>query len=185
MKPGTHDIGWVLFFSAVAWFGPVHTVPEATMLTLMAVFQLLEPRVSAFATPRGTAVSIVIKFALCYVLIAYTGGIGSSYYFMLLLPILAAATTQDALMAGLLTLLSSLSYLSFVLFLRDEEYIPEDQLHELILRIVSLCIVGFSCYQLAAQNRIKARDAEATAQKLAIANNSLLAAEDAVRRATG
>ncbi len=183
MKPGTHDVGWILFFAAVAWFGPVHTVPEATMLTLMAIFQLLEPRVAAFATPRGTAISIVIKFALCYLLIGYTGGIQSSYYFMLLLPVLAAATTQDALLAGLLTLLSSLSYLSFVLFLREEEYIPEDQLHELILRVTSLCLVGFSSYQLAAQHRIKARDAQATAEKLAIANSNLQAAEDAVRRA--
>ena len=52
MKLRTHDFGWILFFAAIAWFGPVHTVPEATMLTLMAVFQLVEPRVAAFA---GTA----------------------------------------------------------------------------------------------------------------------------------
>jgi two-component system, NtrC family, sensor histidine kinase HydH len=183
MKPGTHDIGWILFFAAVAWFGPIHTVPEATMLTLMAIFQLLEPRVAAFATPRGTAISIVIKFALCYLLIGYTDGISSSYYFMLLIPILAAATTQEALIAGLLTVMSSLSYLSFVLFLGENEYISEDQWHELFLRIASLCIVGFAAYQLAAQNRIKARDAEANAEKLVIANASLQAAEDAVRRA--
>jgi signal transduction histidine kinase len=183
MELRTHDLGWVLFFAAVAWFGPVHTVPEVTMLTLMAVFQLLEPRVPAFATPRGAVVSIVIKFVLCYLLIGYTGSIRSSYYFMLLLPILAAATTQEALLAALLTLLSSLSYLSFVLFLNDDEFIPEDQVHELILRVVSLCIVGFSCYQLAAQTRIRAKAAQSSAEQLAIANKNLQAAEDAVRRA--
>lgn len=183
MKLRTHDLGWILFFAAVAWFGPVHTVPEVTMLTLMAIFQLLEPRVAAFATPRGAAISIVIKFALCYLLIGYTDGIRSSYYFMLLLPVIAAATTQEALLAGLLTLLSGLSYLSFVLFLKDDEYIPDDQLRELILRITTLCIVGFSSYQLAAQNRIRTRDAQASAEQLAIANRNLQAAEDAVRRA--
>jgi signal transduction histidine kinase len=183
MKLRTHDIGWILFYAAIGWFGPVHTVPEATMLTLMAVFQLLEPRIAAFSRPRGAAVSIVIKFVLCYLLIGYTEGIRSSYYFMLLVPIIAAATTQDALPAALITLVSSLSYLSFVLFLGDDEYIPEDQLRELMLRISTLGIVGFLTYQLAAQNRIRARDAQASAEQLAIANKNLQAAEDAIRRA--
>lgn len=183
MKLRTHDIGWILFYAAIGWFGPVHTVPEATMLTLMAVFQLLEPRIAAFSRPRGAAVSIVIKFVLCYLLIGYTEGIRSSYYFMLLVPIIAAATTQEALPAALITLVSSLSYLSFVLFLGDDEYIPEDQLRELMLRVSTLGIVGFLTYQLAAQNRIRARDAQASAEQLAIANRNLQAAEDAIRRA--
>lgn len=183
MKLRTHDIGWILFYAAIGWFGPVHTVPEATMLTLMAVFQLLEPRIAAFSRPRGAAVSIVIKFVLCYLLIGYTEGIRSSYYFMLLVPIIAAATTQEALPAALITLVSSLSYLSFVLFLGDDEYIPEDQLRELMLRVSTLGIVGFLTYQLAAQNRIRARDAQASAEQLAIANKNLQAAEDAIRRA--
>ncbi len=183
MKLRTHDIGWILFYAAIGWFGPVHTVPEATMLTLMAVFQLLEPRIAAFSRPRGAAVSIVIKFVLCYLLIGYTEGIRSSYYFMLLVPIIAAATTQEALPAALITLVSSLSYLSFVLFLGDDEYIPEDQLRELMLRISTLGIVGFLTYQLAAQNRIRARDAQASAEQLAVANKNLQAAEDAIRRA--
>lgn len=183
MKLRTHDIGWILFYAAIGWFGPVHTVPEATMLTLMAVFQLLEPRIAAFSRPRGAAVSIVIKFVLCYLLIGYTEGIRSSYYFMLLVPIIAAATTQEALPAALITLVSSLSYLSFVLFLGDDEYIPDDQLRELMLRMSTLGIVGFLTYQLAAQNRIRARDAQASAEQLAIANKNLQAAEDAIRRA--
>lgn len=183
MKLRTHDIGWLIFFGAIAWFGPVHTVPEATMLTLMAVFQLLEPRIAAFQKPRGQAVAIIAKFLLCYALIGYTDGIRSSYYFMLLIPIIAAATTQEALPATLITLIASLSYVSFLLFLQEDEYIPEDQASELLLRIASLCIVGFLTYQLAVQNRIKARDAEAAAQQLAVANASLQAAEDAIRRA--
>ncbi len=183
MKLRTHDIGWTLFFAAIGWFGPVHTVPEATMITLMAVFQLLEPRIAAFSRPKGAAVAILIKFVLCYVLIGYTEGIRSSYYFMLLVPIIAAATTQEALPAALITLVSVLSYLSFMLFLQEDEYIPEDQTRELILRVSALSIVGFLTYQLAAQNRIRARDAQASAEQLAIANRSLQAAEDAVRRA--
>jgi two-component system, NtrC family, sensor histidine kinase HydH len=183
MKLRTHDIGWILFFAAIAWFGPVHTVPEATVLTLMAVFQLLEPRVAAFARPRGAVVAILVKFVLCYVLIGYTGGIRSSYYFVLLLPIIAVATTQEAFPASIVTLLSSLSYISFVLFLDEDEYIPEDQTPELILRVSSLYIVGFLTFQLAVENRVKARDAQAAAAQLEIANQNLQAAEDAVRRA--
>jgi two-component system sensor histidine kinase HydH len=183
MKLRTHDIGWILFFAAIAWFGPVHTVPEATVLTLMAVFQLLEPRVAAFSKSRGAIVAILIKFVLCYMLIGYTGGIRSSYYFMLLLPIIAVATTQEAFPAANVTLLASLSYISFVLFLEDDEYIPEDQTRELILRVSSFYIVGFLTYQLAAENRVKARDAQAAAAQLEVANRNLQAAEDAVRRA--
>jgi signal transduction histidine kinase len=183
MKLRTHDIVWTMFYAAVGWFGPVLSVPEATILTLMAVFQLLEPRIAAFSRPKGAAISILIKFALCYFLIGYTDGIRSSYYFMLLVPIIAASTTQDALPAGLITVVSGLSYLSFILFLQEDDFIPEDQARELVLRIAALCIVGFLTYQLAEQNRLRARDAQATAEQLVVANRNLQAAEDAVRRA--
>jgi len=45
---------------------------EATLIA-MARFNWSSRRVQAFSDPRGSIVAILIKLALCYVLILYTG----------------------------------------------------------------------------------------------------------------
>src|SRR5207253_10234540 len=89
------DVVWLLLFAALAFFG--ERTPEAiALLSLMAVFQVLESKVSFFATDRGNMVSIFIKLALAYLLIGKTDGVASSYYFVLLVPVVSATTTLGA-----------------------------------------------------------------------------------------
>lgn len=178
------DIGWVLLFTFLAALGPIRTVPEMTVLAALGLFQLAEPRVPYFETRRGAVVSVTIKFLLAYLLIGYTQGLASSYYTIMLLPVISAATTLGPWWTTTFTTAAGLAYLSFALLIDWRElYIPLDQVPELLLRVCTLSLVGFLTYQLAKDNRQQAQDALATAGKLAEANRNLQAAADAMRRA--
>jgi signal transduction histidine kinase len=75
-------------------------------------------------------------------------------------------------------------YLSFLALLESrDQYLPRDQVGELVLRVLFLPVVGFLTNQLAQQNRIEARKLQATAAELAQVNASLKDAEADVRRA--
>ena len=187
------DLGWVILFSTLALFGPERSFAMEATLIAMAAFQLVEPRIEAFASDQGRIVAIVIKLALCYVLIGFTGhetggdwsrALNSPYHFILLLPVISAATTMGALGTVVFTVSACLAYSSFY-FLIDQktQFIPDEVWPEVFLRVVTFPLLGFLTYYLAQENRQKAADAQAAAAQLAEANASLRAAEDAVRRA--
>ena len=187
------DLGWVVLFSTLALFGPERNFAMEATLIAMAAFQLIEPRIGALSTDQGRIVAIVIKLALCYVLIGYTahesGGdwsraLSSPYHFILLLPVISAATTMGALGTVAFTAIACLVYLSFYLLIDQKtQFIPDDVWPEVWLRVVMYPLLGLMTYYLAQENRRKALDAQAAAAQLAEANASLRAAEDAVRRA--
>ncbi len=167
------DFVWLLLFSALAVFSPERSSTVITLLVALGVVQVLEPRLGAVA-------SIVLKLALCYVLIYFSKGVASSFYLILLLPVISAATTFGLLGTALVTLLACAEYLSFLLLLEENQYI-EDPL-ELVLRILSLPLVGYLTHELAEAKRVEARKLQATAEQLAAANQSLKEAEAQVRR---
>ena len=179
------DFVWLVLFSVMAALSPERNAQNASILFALAVFQLVEWRIPFLLTPRGNIIAILIKLALGYLLIGYTGGVTSSYYLILLLPVMSAATTRSALGAALITLLSWAAYLSFLLpvfFDWERLTIQEDQIYELCLRLVFLSLVGYLTYQLAESTRVEARKHQLAAAQLAAAQESLQAAEAAVRR---
>lgn len=187
------DLGWVILFSTLALFGPERNFAMEATLIAMAAFQLIEPRIGALSSDRGRIAAILIKLALCYVLIGYTGhesggdwsrAFNSPYHFILLLPVISAATTMGALGTVIFTVIACAAYLSFY-FLIDQKalFIPDEVWPEVWLRVVMFPLLGFMTYYLAQENRQKASDAQAAVAQLAEANQSLRAAEDAVRRA--
>ena len=180
---GGMGIVWLLVFAAIAIAGPVQDPPSLTLLAALGVFQFMEPRIQAFQSERGMQVAVGIKILLCYLLIGYTGALNSSYYLILLLPVVGAATTMGAWGTVAVTTLAMLSFLSFLFFLPWEDlsrFIFDWK--ELFLRAVFLPVVGLSTYQLAEANRLEARKSQETAKELARANEELVKAEAAVRR---
>lgn len=178
------DLVWLLLFAALALFGPERSPVAIFLLLCLAVFQVVEPKVTIFSTQRGNAGSILIKLLLGYLLIGFTGGVASSYYFILLLPVASAATTLGLAGTTLFIAIASGTYLSFLAFVDwSRQYIPGDQVKELLLRVALLPVVGFLTQQLAEANRVRARNYQAVAEQLADANRSLQEAEAAVRRA--
>jgi signal transduction histidine kinase len=144
---------------------------------------MIEPKLPFLRGDRGTAVAILIKLALCYLLIGWTDGISSTYYLILLLPVVSAATTLNLAGTVAFSLLASAAYLSFLGYLDwSRQELTPDAWSEIGLRVLFLMVVAFLTHQLAEANRVEARKYQAAALQLEAANRSLLAAEAAVRR---
>lgn len=153
---------------------PGRIVP-ALLVALCAV-QILEPGI-------GTLIATLLEFVLCYVLIGYSGGLSSSFYIILLLPVLTASTNFGFRGAVLSTIAASGGYLAFILFLPlYNQYLPSEDIPDLVLHVLWFPMVGFFTYQLVQANREQTRKAEAVAEQLAEANRSLHQAQDEVRR---
>ena len=170
------DFVWLLFFSALAVFSPQRDPVALAVFGALGVVQVLEPRLGAVA-------SVALKLALCYPLIYYGGGISSSFYLILFLPVITAATHFGLLGTAAVSFAACGLYLSFLLLVDfSKQVIPPDQVRELVLRVLFLPVVGFLTNQLAEENRNEARKLQATAEQLAAANRSLKQAEADVRR---
>jgi signal transduction histidine kinase len=167
------DFVWLLFFSALAIFSPERHPVTLAALGALGVVQVLEPRLGAIP-------SVLLKLVLCYPLIGYGGGISSSFYLVLFLPVISAATSFGLLGTTLSSLAACALYLSFLFFLAPDQEIADKG--ELILRVLFLPVVGFLTNQLAQANRDEARKSQAAAEKLAEANRHLEEAEAQVRR---
>ncbi len=177
------DAVWVLLFAALALFGPSRTPLVILMLCLLGVAQVVDPKFPWFATRAGSAASIAINLAFCGVLLGDTGGVSSSYHWILLFPVLSAATTLGPAGTALAALGACGMYLSSLLLVDwTYQYIPASQVPELLVRILMMPVVGFLTYQLAEAKRREARRYQLTAEQLAEANRSLREAEAEVRR---
>lgn len=177
------DLLWVVLFAALAAFGPARSATGVALLLAIGLFQLAEPRVAWFRSKRGVAAAITVKLAFCYALIGWTGGVASSYYWVLLLPVITAATALGLGGLMLAILAACAGYLSFLVFLDwRHQYIPPDQVRELVLRVCIFPVAGFLSHQLAEDKRLEARKHQAAAQQLAEANRHLQEAEAAMRR---
>lgn len=170
------DFVWLLLFSALAVFSPDRSEIVVSLLAALGVVQVLEPRI-------GPLASVVLKLILCYVLIGYSGGVTSSFYLILLMPVISGATAFGLAGAAIVSLAACGVYLSFLLFLGADQYIPSDQVLELVLRSIFLPVVGYLTHELAQANRLEAQKAQAVAEELAKANRNLKEAEAQVRRA--
>jgi signal transduction histidine kinase len=155
------------------------------ILLVLAALQVLEPKVEYFTTPQGNIVSIVLKLAISYLLIGVTGGLTSSYYLILLLPLVSAATTLGQLGSALFTLVCCGAYASFLLPIFIDRTLYEvgpDTQQELFLRLIIFAAIGYLINTLAAANREQTKKFRSVAEQLAEANRSLSEAEEAMRR---
>jgi signal transduction histidine kinase len=169
--------------AALAASSPKRFPGEIPLLAALALVQVIEARVGFFSTSRGSVAANLLKLLLGHLLIGYTGGINSSYYLVLLLPVISAATTLGVIGTVAFTLLACASYLSFLLYVNWAYYfLPSDQMRELGLRATFLALVGFLAYRVAEAKGEEAHRYQVTAQQLAAANRSLKEAEAAVSR---
>ena len=167
-------------FAVLAIYGPdLNPEPRAVLIGL-GLMQIIEPKIPFFGTRTGSITSFLIKLALWYILMGWTDGISSSYYWLMLLPVMSAATSLG--LAGLVvaTALACGAYISLVLFLPPGYFVSEWPV--VILREATFPIAGFLTYELLEANRAATRRAQIAAEKLAEANRNLREAEAQVRR---
>ncbi len=175
------DIVWVLLFGGLVLFGPDRSSFSVTFLCALGLFQILEPKLP-LTSVNGVILSYAIKLVLCCLLIGQTDGISSSYYLVLVLPVLSAATRLGAVGTIITSGMACGAYLSFWFRVQPDQFIPPDQVEELVLRVVVMAFSGFLAHQLAEATRVETRKFQAAAQQLAEANQNLQEAEAAVRR---
>jgi two-component system, NtrC family, sensor histidine kinase HydH len=174
LKLRVQDVLLALLFGALIFLA--HNVSERSLLLGLAILQLLEGRIPFLTTLWGRTASVVLQLIIVYLLIGYTDGITSSYYLMLLMPLVSAASYLG--MAG--TLATSVgavgAYLSFLRFLDFKEvFIPPEQQHILAIRCLTLAIAAVLVNTLAGVIRRQSAKYKLIAEQLTVA-------EAAVRR---
>jgi len=163
--------------------GPNREPQFILLLFALAVLQVLEQKIPFFVPVRGSVIANLLKLGLGYAIMSQTGGINSPYFWIMLVPVVSAATTLGEAGTVIFTVLASGVYLSFLLLLDWERYeIPPEELPLLWLRLAFLAVIGYLTRRLAEAHRTEARRAQATVAQLAEANRSLQEAEAAMRR---
>jgi two-component system, NtrC family, sensor histidine kinase HydH len=177
------DLVWALLFGTMIALSPTRDASEVSMLVMLALVQIAEPKVPFARTTGGKVSWIILKLMVAYLLIGYTGAINSSYYMLLLLPVASAATWPGAWGTLFFSLLAVGSYLSFLLYVdwNTYELLPED-VYQLIVRAIFIAMAGNVANVLAEEVRVRSGQYRKVAEQLAEANQSLREAEDAVRR---
>ena len=179
----TMALAWLLFSGLMAVLGPNHTPIAISLLLVIGFFQIVATLLPSFRSTRGQVASFAITLVLCFLLMYYTGGIGSRYYLMLLVPVITAAPAFSLLGTLAATAVACGGFLSFLAFVNWEHQVIEpEEKRELVFRVLILAFLGYLANQLAEGRRMEARKAQAAAAQLAEANLHLREAEAAVRR---
>jgi two-component system, NtrC family, sensor histidine kinase HydH len=174
------DIVWIALFAVLAVYGPDLTPESRTVLVGLGLMQIIEPKIPFFGSRTGSIVSFLIKLALWYILMGWTDGIASPYYWLMLLPVMSAATSLGLVGLVVAVVLACGAYLSFISFVPRGT--PIEDWPVLILFEATFPIAGFLTYELLEANRAATRQAQIAAEQLAEANRNLQEAEATVRR---
>ena len=172
---------WVLLFGALAYTLPSHDVFDIGPLAALAIAQVLEPKIPALASPRGRILWIFVKLLFAYILIGFTYSIDSRYWWVMLLPVMSAATTMGVLGTMVFAFLAAGAYLSFLLFIPSPRW-NEMDLTDFWLRAILFAMAANLANILAEELRLRSTQYRQTAEQLAEANVHIREAEDAVRR---
>jgi len=149
---------------------------EIVPLVALGAAQVLEPKVPAVATRRSRTFWIVLKVVLGFVLVGYTGATESTYWPVLLLPVVSAATTFGVTGSLAFTALASGAYLVFLLWPHNEFH------HHVAMTTAFLVMVGTLVNTLLHDLRVQSEKHRLTAEQLAEANARIQQAEQAARR---
>lgn len=178
------DLLLAALFVAMAVITPDHDPSEIILILLLGALQITESRFIPLETVRGKVLWNIAKLVGGWLLIGYTGGVQSTYYLVLLFPVISAAATLGVISTLAFTGLACSSYVSFLLFVDWRVFdIHQDQIDELIRRLLFLAISGLLVNTLAEALREQSVRYKALAEELAATNRSLREAEKQVRRA--
>jgi len=177
------DFVWIPLFIALAATSEILDVFVVVPLVALGLVQVLEPKIEALSTTRWRIAWIILKMAIIYLLIAYTGGIESTFWLLLLLPVVSAATVLGMLGTLLFITLAGLADISFLLYLDWDKFVLErPEIEMLVQRVVCLFLVGNLANLLAEALRVQSEKYRRVAEHLADANRQVLEAQEAVRR---
>lgn len=183
------DFAWLLFVVILIATAPEPNYNALILLPLIGAFQILEPRLKLFSSPRGQITSIALKLILSYLLIGYSHGWDSYYASIFLIPVVSAATTFELAGVIIVTAIACLAYFSFLppAYIYYQKH-PENpvELDFLVsfmsLRAAFYAIVAFLVFEQAKAKREEMKRTQEAAAQLAESNRSLRRAEASLRR---
>jgi len=176
------DIMLAILFGALIFFA--HDAQQQALLLGLAVLQLIEGRVPLLRTTKGRVASVFLQLALGVELMRETNGVASPYYPILLLPVVSTATILGVIATAVSSVAAVAALFSFLLFVDWKQYyMNSEDWHDLAIRSLLMAATAVLVNALGTTIRSESARNKATAEKLAIANESLLAAEAAMRRA--
>jgi signal transduction histidine kinase len=174
---------WIPLFIALVASSEDLDVFVAVPLVALFLVQVLEPKVPVLSTRWGRVGWVLLKMAIVYVVIAYTRGIESNFWLLLALPVVSAATVSGIVGMLVYTTVASGAYLSFLLYVDWGRFEMDRALIDvLLLRVVTLFMVGNLANLLAEALRVQSEKYRRTAEHLAEANRQVTEAQEAVRR---
>jgi signal transduction histidine kinase len=174
-----HDLVWVAVFGALVASAKFGDAYEIVPLVSLGVAQILEPRIPAVPSTRSRVFWIVLKLVLGFLLIAWSNSINSDYWFVLLLPVVSAATWFGLAGTMLFTAAASAAYLFFLLVVKDWS---SDISVDLPLRLASIALIANLANILAQELREQSAKQRRAAEQLSEAMAQVREAEEAVRR---
>jgi hypothetical protein len=143
-RVGPLDLMWVSLFWIVAAVNHTWSTSEVSLLIGLTTFQAFEAMQVSRALTRNKFLWNVLRLLLCYLLIGFTGGLASSYYILLFLPVVSAAMALKPFVTLVFTVLAVGSYSSFLVFVDWSAYsFPLQGIRDLILRSVALTMMAF------------------------------------------
>jgi two-component system, NtrC family, sensor histidine kinase HydH len=177
------DFAWLVLFTVLAITSDELDIYVMVPLVALAIVQILEPKIPALAQRRGRILWIVLKLVIGYILVGFTRAIESTFWLVLLLPVVSAASAFGIIGTLVFTFLSGCAYLSFLLYLDPSRFTLEwPEISILLSRVTFLGMVGILANTLAEDLREQSEKNRRTAEELARANEQIRKAEEAMRR---
>ncbi len=173
------DFAWLIFATVLLLTAPETNYDALILLPLISAFQIIEPRIALFSSPRGQVWSVVLKLMFSALLVGFTHGIDSYYYSIFLIPVVSAATTFSIGPVLLVTVLASAAYLSFLpLGIALWSFVPPEGFYSiLILRVSFFAIVSFVVFEQARAKRIEMQRTRNALERLVETQDSLRRSE--------
>ena len=178
----SQDVVWIALFAGLAIWGPDLSPEATTVLIGLGLMQILDPKIPFLGSRQGAILSFLLKLGLWYILMGWTDGIASPYYWLMLPAVMSAATSLGLVGLVAATVAAGGGYLSLLQFLGKGYEVAPDQWPQIIMREFTFPIAGFLTYELLEANRAATRRAQKAAEELARANQQLREAEAQVRR---
>lgn len=177
------DFAWVLFVVILLVTEPERNYDALILVPLIGAFQVIEPRLQLFRSRKGQVVSIVLKLALSYFLVAYTDGIFTYYYSIFLIPVVSAATTFEIAGVIAVTVIAAALYFSLALpIFVDWNRMPPDYLSLMSVHVSFYAIVAFLVYWQAKGKREEMARTEEALARLVESNRTLQQTQISLRR---
>ena len=177
------DVLWLAFLFGLALLRPLTLVSKQVTLLAIGVFQIVERNLPFFSEDRrGPHLSVSVKLALALLLIHVTGGIESSYYLIVYVPVASAAMLFGTLGTLVWTAVISSSYLAFLpIALRHSELSPEGA-RELAIRVLFFFLAAVLVNRFVGENKAQAERYRRLAEALKATNRELERVQAEARR---